>query len=125
MECPCGSTLIFEHCCERIHNGIVIPKSAEMLMRARYSAFAVGNIDFLYNSFHPSTRRFQNKQDIKKWASENTWLGLEIVKSTALTVEFKARYKDLRSPVQHIHHEKSNFKQLQGAWYYVDGKLIQ
>ncbi|SKC02099.1 SEC-C motif-containing protein [Sphingobacterium nematocida] len=124
MECPCGSSFQFEHCCARIHNGILSPSSAEMLMRARYSAFAIGNIDFLYNSFHPSTRRFQNKQDIKKWALENIWLGLEIVKSTTLTVEFKARYQDLISGAQYVHHEKSNFKELQGTWYYVDGRLI-
>lgn len=124
MDCPCGSALIFEHCCARVHNGTSTPESAEILMRARYSAFAVGNIDFLYNTFHPSTRRFQNKQDIKKWAVENIWLGLEIVKSTSLTVEFKARYQDLMHATKHIHHEKSNFKQLQGTWYYVDGRLI-
>ncbi|ERJ58091.1 hypothetical protein M472_04865 [Sphingobacterium paucimobilis HER1398] len=93
-------------------------------MRARYSAFAVGNIDFLYDTFHPSTRRYQNKKDIKNWATENKWLKLEIMASTLQTVEFKAYFKDHNDNVQ-IHHEKSNFKELQGRWYYVDGRLTK
>lgn len=124
MNCYCGNTKNFTDCCALVHDGTVSASSAETLMRARYSAFVVGDISFLYNSFHPSTRRFQSKQDIKNWATTNSWLKLEIIKSTNLTVEFKAYYED-SSATQQIHHEKSNFKELQGKWYYVDGRLIQ
>lgn len=123
MTCPCGSERDFVHCCALIHTGQQKASTAELLMRARYSAFVVANIDFLYNSFHPSTRRFQSKQDIESWATANSWVSLEIVKSTVQTVEFRAHYKD-EDGVVRVHHEKSNFKELQGNWYYVEGRLI-
>lgn len=124
MNCYCGSTKDFNICCAPIHEGLVSASCAEVLMRARYSAFVIGNISFLYNSFHPLSRRFQSKQEIKNWATANTWLRLEIISSTRHTVEFKAYYEDPSATLQ-IHHEKSNFKELQGKWYYADGRLIQ
>ncbi|MBL1409351.1 YchJ family protein [Sphingobacterium faecale] len=122
--CYCGSAKDFENCCSLIHSASLSASSAEILMRARYSAFVVGDVSFLYNTFHPSTRRYQSKQDIKNWSTQNKWLKLEIINSTQNTVEFRASYKD-QANVQHVHHEKSNFKELQGQWYYIDGRLIQ
>lgn len=122
MNCPCGSTLTFTACCEIVHKNPKEAKSAEMLMRARYSAFTLHNIDFIYQTFHPSTRRYQSLGDIKQWAIENKWMNLEILNSTVNTVEFKAHYLDVNLNPE-IHHEKSNFKQIDDTWYYVDGKL--
>ncbi len=90
-------------------------------MRARYSAFAVRDIDFLYNTFHPTTRRFQNKHAIQQWAQENKWMQLNILKATFATVEFEAHYLDSTMELQ-IHREKSTFKQQGNLWYYVDGQ---
>lgn len=123
MSCPCGSQQEFSSCCELIHQNQSTAKTAEQLMRARYSAFVVQNIDFLYNTFHPTSRRFQNKQEIKTWALENKWMQLEIVHTTNQTVTFKAHYLDPHLETQ-IHHEKSTFKIWNGLWYYVDGKLL-
>lgn len=123
MTCPCNSGLDFQSCCELIHVDQKAASTAEQLMRARYSAFVVRNIDFLYNTFHPNTRRFQHKKDIEQWAIENKWMQLEIVKATNSTVEFKAHFLDANLEI-HIHHEKSNFKQTQNLWYYVDGILM-
>ncbi len=120
--CPCGSTLSYQNCCNRIHQDQKLAETAEQLMRSRYAAFCLRLIDFLYDSFHPQTRRFQKKSEIEQWAKENNWQELQIVKSTTSTVEFKAYYMDLRGEL-HIHHEKSNFKQLNGIWYYYDGQL--
>ena len=122
-NCPCGSGKEYSACCEIIHNDIKNATSAEQLMRARYSAFVKHNINFIYNTFHTSTRRFQNKKDIENWAKENKWMQLEIIKSTANTVEFKAHYLDSEMNV-YIHHEKSIFKQIQQTWYYTDGKIL-
>lgn len=120
--CPCGSTHSYQNCCNRIHEALRQAESAEQLMRARYSAFCLERIDFLYESFHPQTRRFQKKAEIESWAKENNWQELQLIKSTNSTVEFKAFYIDLQGDL-HIHHEKSTFKQLNGVWYYYDGKM--
>lgn len=123
MKCPCGTALEFDDCCAKVHLNLDHARSAEMLMRARYSAFVVHNIDFLYTTFHPSTRRFQSRGDIQSWANECKWMHLEIVSSSANKVEFKAHYMDLAMNV-HVHHEKSNFEKIENNWYYVDGILI-
>jgi len=121
--CPCGSNKFYEKCCSLIHQDYKKAESAEQLMRARYAAFVVHDIDFIYNTFHPSTRRFQNKKDIESWARESKWMQLEVIKATTNTVEFKAHYLDSNMNIQ-IHHEKSNFKQVQNVWFYVDGKIL-
>ena len=122
MICPCNSSLEYSNCCEIIHNDLSKAQTAESLMRARYSAFSLHLIDFLYNTFHPDTRRFQSKKEIENWAKENKWMQLEIIKYTTNTVEFKTHYLD-RDLQTHIHHEKSNFKLFQNKWYYYDGIL--
>ncbi|SFS49651.1 YchJ family protein [Sphingobacterium wenxiniae] len=121
--CPCGSQHSYSDCCEPIHKDLRSAQSAESLMRARYSAFTKGLVDFLYDSFHPSTRRFQNKRDIQLWATQSKWMQLEIVKASQHTVEFRAHYLNNDLEVE-VHHEKSNFKQVQDIWYYIDGKLV-
>lgn len=121
MNCPCGNPKEYIDCCEKVHKDLKEAQTAEMLMRARYSAFVVLNIDFLYDTFHPSTRSFQIKRDIEAWAKECKWMQLEILKATVDTVEFKAYYMDMDLNT-HVHHERSNFKQFQGSWYFVDGE---
>lgn len=122
-NCPCGSNKTYFDCCNRIHTNLKNATSAEELMRARYSAFVKLNIEFIYDSFHPTTRRFQNKKDIEIWAKENKWMQLEIIKSTESTVEFKAHYLGPDLEVN-VHHEKSKFKLVQNCWYYYDGRIL-
>ena len=119
--CPCGSGMEYKSCCELIHLNVQAAQSAEQLMRARYSAYVKHNIDFIYQTFHPQTRRFQSQKTIAQWATENKWMGLEIIHATKQTVEFKAHYLDAELKAQE-HHEKSTFKQSQGIWYFVDGQ---
>lgn len=123
MNCYCGSENNYEDCCKSVHLDLKNAESAEHLMRARYSAFCLSMVDFLYNSFHPNSRRFQRKTEIEQWSKENKWEGLEIIKATENTVEFKAFYMDPFGEKQQ-HHEKSRFQKLQGTWYYVDGRLV-
>lgn len=123
MSCPCGNNKDYTDCCQKIHLDQKKALSAEMLMRSRYTAFVKHDIEFLYNSFHTSTRRFQNKKEIEQWAVESKWMHLEILNTSNNTVEFKAHYLDPNLELQ-IHHEKSNFKEEQGIWHYVDGKIL-
>ncbi|WP_185218740.1 YchJ family protein [Sphingobacterium mizutaii] len=123
MNCYCGSGNNYEDCCKIVHLDLKNAESAEQLMRARYSAFCLSLVDFLYNSFHPNSRRFQKKSEIEQWSKENKWEGLEIIKATENTVEFRAAYVDPFGEKRQ-HHEKSRFQKLQGTWYYLDGRII-
>ena len=44
--CPCGSGNLLDACCGHYHAGTVAP-SAETLMRSRYSAYVLGQVDYL------------------------------------------------------------------------------
>ncbi len=119
-KCPCGTHVPYSACCKFVHDDHRNAQSAEVLMRARFTAFSKGLIDFLYYTTHPTTRIFCKKTEIHSWVKDNKWMNLEILQSTKNTVEFKAYYlnKWLETDVQH---EISEFKRLNSKWYYLRG----
>ncbi|MEB3800354.1 hypothetical protein INQ45_04470 [Flavobacterium columnare] len=121
-NCFCGSKKIFHECCEPFILGISKPSTAEELMRSRYSAYCIHQVDYLLNTTHISTRKFYTKKDFLAWTTQNNWLKLEVLEATEQNVEFKAYYID--SNLQsHCHHEKSSFRKQGGIWYYVEGEI--
>lgn len=128
-QCPCGTESSYESCCEIYHKGAKSPETAEKLMRARYSAFAKSQIDFIASTHLPGTEDFDPKE-AKVWADGSEWLGLEIVKTekgnesdNKGVVEFKARYKDKASDKTLVHHEIATFEKQNSTWYYKDGQI--
>jgi SEC-C motif-containing protein len=119
MLCKCGSTKLYSMCCEIYHRDFSLVRSAEILMRSRYCAYAMHNADYVYETTLPSSRKGLNKNDILDWAVTNKWMGLEIIEATQNNVEFKAHYLDEKLDPQ-IHHEKSIFKFSDGKWFYAD-----
>lgn len=118
--CPCGSDSVFGQCCLPLHVGERQADTAEELMRARYSAYASGNSDYLWVSWHPRTRPAQLDID-----DGPEWMGLQIVDTVAGRpgddhgeVEFIARHRDGAL------HERSRFSLRAGRWCYVDGDLL-
>lgn len=65
-ECPCGGGPYVE-CCAPFHRGAE-PPDAERLMRSRYSAFVLGDLDHLWRTLHPDHDDRQRARD--EWASE-------------------------------------------------------
>ena len=49
-QCPCKSGKKFGECCRPIISGEAKAKTAEELMRARYSSYVTGDVDFLRTS---------------------------------------------------------------------------
>jgi SEC-C motif-containing protein len=119
--CPCGLGRPYAACCGPLHAG-AIAESAEALMRSRYSAYVLGDIDYLLASWHADTR--PDRLDLGDVAATR-WLGLE-VRRHAMTgadsaiVEFVARYKSGGAPAVRLH-ELSRFVREDGRWFYVDG----
>lgn len=146
LACPCGGG-DYSACCGRFLAAVQagtpgtdatsgslpkplshrLPETALELMRSRYTAYALSDVNYLLASWHPTTRpaaqaltqEFQRgpKQDAPRW------LGLEIRRhlpagDTAL-VEFVARYK--LAGRAHRLHEVSNFVREDGRWLYVEG----
>lgn len=120
-ECPCGTGQSYAECCGPIHSGAVSASTAAKLMRSRYSAFAVGDADYLLRSWHPSTRPAAVTLD-----TGQRWTGLEIVATTGGgplhaegTVEFRAHYRHHKQ--RGVLHERSRFTRVDGTWTYLDG----
>ena len=123
-NCLCGQALAFDDCCGRIHADIGKAKSAESLMRARFSAYCRDDVDFIQQSWHSSTR--PNKVDPNDEGF--VWQSLEIVDTLAGgpddeqgEVEFVASYT-LNGHDGKLH-ERSLFAREDGQWRYLDGKL--
>ena len=87
-------------------------------MRSRYSAYVVGDTDYVWRTWHPRTR----PDDISFGAV--TWSHLEIVDrlgggqgDDAGEVEFRAHHQGGAL------HERSRFSRRAGRWFYVDGDI--
>jgi SEC-C motif-containing protein len=119
-SCFCGSPKPFSKCCSPIIKGTASAASAEELMRSRYSAYVVGDADYIIASTHVSERGSLVKDEVADWARSNIWKQLEIIKADASTVEFKAHFRNRNGKLQ-VHHEKSTFVYQEGKWFYKDG----
>ena len=91
-------------------------------MRSRYSAFALGLLDYLRDSWHPSTR----PADLEPLPAGLRWLGLDVRRHVQhdadhAIVEFVARSK-LGGKAERLH-ETSRFVRENGRWFYVDGDI--
>ncbi|MGM9479413.1 YchJ family protein [Pedobacter sp. GSP4] len=121
-NCPCGSGLQYQNCCGPYHLKQHAAPTAEALMRSRYSAFVVLNADYLVDTTHFSKRKGNSKEAYLKSAKNTKWMKLEILYSGFNVVEFKAYYLNKKLQIE-VLHEKSNFKLVDGKWYYVDGEF--
>ncbi|MFJ4416824.1 YchJ family protein [Streptomyces sp. NPDC088925] len=121
--CPCGSPAPYPEHCGKLHAGEVAAR-AEDLMRARYSAFVVGDEAYLRRSWHPDTC-----PPVIGLDGGTRWEGLEIEageRGSAFhqdgTVTFRARYREGGTPG--ALHERSRFTRVGGEWVYVDGDFL-
>lgn len=128
--CPCGSEKAFAKCCEPYISGQTIALTPEALMRSRYTAFTLVNIDYVMSTMKGVILKDFDPETARKWAGSIKWLGLEVVNAPAIKkgettgyVEFIARYLT-KDRLQNIH-ELSEFQFEDGRWYYVDGNDIE
>ena len=92
MQCYCGSTKLFDLCCKPYLTGEKKPETAELLMRSRFSAYAIKNAQYILDTYASKSKQAQNLKDIQSWANECIWLALNIHSSDETTVEFSAYY---------------------------------
>jgi SEC-C motif-containing protein len=117
--CPCGSGEPYDRCCGPIVRNERAADTAEELMRSRYTAFVLGDVDHVFRSWHPATR-----PDDLSALPDLEWTGLEISEvvdggpaDDAGVVEFVATY------TRGAQHERSRFVRRAGRWVYLDGEL--
>jgi SEC-C motif-containing protein len=122
-QCPCGSGAVYDACCGPLHRGEWQAATAEELMRSRYAAYAYGDSDYLFRTWHARTRPGDAAV-----GGNVVWKGLEVIDTAAGgidddhgEVEFRARYEAAGKPDSM--HERSRFERRAGRWFYVDGDV--
>ncbi|WP_104128971.1 YchJ family protein [Cryobacterium sp. Y57] len=120
QRCPCLSGDTYSVCCGRFHGGAASPPTAEWLMRSRYSAFYLGDTQYLLKTWHQLTRPESFELD-----PEITWRRLDIVRTERGglldkegIVEFAAHYRE--DGIARQHKEVSRFLKVDRQWYYFD-----
>src|SRR5262245_41850868 len=117
ISCPCGADARYAQCCGRAHAGTAAP-TALALMRSRYSAYVLGDADYLLRTWAELTRPVQLNLDVAL-----RWQGMRVLRDAedgdSAEVEFIARFR--KGGRVHVLHETSRFVRSQGAWFYVDG----
>ncbi len=116
--CPCGLGDPYAACCGRLHGG-ASAATAEQVMRARYSAFAVGEVAYLLRSWHSSARPRTLRLD-----PGQRWTRLAVLETdrgglfdTDGTVRFRALYR--HSGQRGALEENSRFVREDGGWVYL------
>lgn len=121
QKCYCKSGLDFHECCEPILSVLEVAPTAEALMRSRYSAYCLGDVNYLQATTHNHTWSDEELKFIQDWADNSIWQHLEIMSTSETIVEFKAYY--IFESKQHLHHEKSTFVKIKDMWKYLDGEV--
>lgn len=119
QPCPCGNSHSFSKCCEPFLTDREKPKTAEQLMRSRYSAFVTENEPYLLKTWQLNKRPEKIDFDHK-----TKWLGLKIIQCKAGLatdtygwVQFVARYK-IAGKAERIE-ELSYFVKDDEQWLYL------
>jgi len=127
--CPCKSGRTFGECCGPIIAGEAKAKTAEALMRARYSSYVTGDVEFLRSSAVQAIREVFDLEASKAWSAQSRWHGLEVMrtekggeKDDTGVVEFRALYTANGEFCNH--HEVSTFVRENGDWKFEDGELV-
>ena len=99
-------------------------------MRSRYSAFALGLVNYIHATLHPKYRDENDLEILRTTINETQWLGLQILDT------YKGQLKDLRGEVEFVAkyidkenfhselHERSQFKKHKGMWFYTTATNI-
>jgi SEC-C motif-containing protein len=126
-ECPCGSLKKYKKCCKVFHNGSN-PKTAEELMRSRFTAYILNDADYIIKTTHSDNQDYTLnieswKKDIINFSDYTDFIKLEIFESiegeTESFVKFRATLQQDNLDASFT--ENSRFLKINDKWFYVDG----
>lgn len=116
----------YSTCCQPYIEGGLAAPGAEHLMHSRYTAYVIGNADYLLSTWHASTRPTELVLEAPGAPHAVKWLGLTVHSATQrgdtqAQVMFTARYREAGRA--HRMKEHSRFVLEDGRWFYVDGDV--
>ena len=127
--CPCGSGFTLDQCCAPLHTGRRKAVTAEQLMRSRYSAYVLAEVDYLIAT-HPdgAGTLAERRRELRDSCQQTRWHGLTVLAAKA------GRLEDLEGSVcfeavfsaggeRHLLRENSLFRRrdgdASGDWLYI------
>mmetsp|Transcript_33516 Transcript_33516/g.81019 ORF Transcript_33516/g.81019 Transcript_33516/m.81019 type:complete len:255 (-) Transcript_33516:13-777(-) len=142
--CPCGSGLGYAKCCGKLHRdaSAYAAATAEQVVRARYSAYAKREVDFIVGSTHPLNKAFVS--DIDHWKETirlNCYDNFELTSCEIVDESYEgegeqemAKVKFVAKMIQVDSREKTAFMETStferagkhianGAWLYKEGEI--
>ena len=137
QRCPCGGGSLgasYGSCCRPLHRQERLADTAEQLMRSRYSAYALAEIEHLLRT-QPSQQperqqpEPQSRRSLEASCRELQWRGLEIVATEAGgpadlegTVTFVAHYsaRGRRGQLRECSRFGREGGRPDGAWLYLE-----
>jgi SEC-C motif-containing protein len=124
--CPCTSKKTYDRCCGPFHAGTATPETAEQLMRSRFSAYALGKVDYLIGTRPEAKRADESREELATYCKAVSCVGLKIIAKDkggkgddAGVVTFHASLQT--NGRRSLHIETSTFVRENGRWVYVDG----
>ena len=116
-QCPCCSNLDYEQCCKLyIEDGLLVPDPVT-LMRSRYTAFVLKNLNYIRTSWYPDTVPELSHDEASNWIHLEI-LGSDIEENDG-EVEFVAKL--IIGDKLETLHEISEFVKIDGKWLYYSG----
>ncbi|MBI4979204.1 MAG: SEC-C domain-containing protein [Spirochaetes bacterium] len=123
--CTCCSNRAYDECCGPIIAGAAGASTAEALFRARYTAFAVRNLDFVDRTHAPEIRDDFNRAEAERLADGCEWQDLQIRRADetgdTAEVEYVVRFRkdgqDITSAAV------SRFRRDNGEWFFVNSEM--
>jgi SEC-C motif-containing protein len=122
MSCICGNEIEYSECCQPVIDGKIAASSAEKLMRSRYSAYVIGDGNYLVQSAVKENRYSDDIELIEEFSNSVDWLKLDVINSYDNIVEFKAYYREGKTIK--VLHEKSKFDYEDDMLRYSSGELF-
>ena len=132
--CPCGGGR-YGDCCGPLHRDEQLALTAEQLMRARFSAFALAEVNFLLCTHpQPQIPDEQRRRQLVEICRQTRWLELRIISThqgqfsdLVGIVTFEARFRD--GSQRGVLKETSLFQREgmfpAGAWLYIKALNIE
>lgn len=126
-NCPCDSGKTYTHCCGRFIDTDTSPQTPLELMRSRYTAYTLANMDYIQKTQRGLAAQTFEVFSAKKWAESSRWLGLDIIEAPNVSeadtegfVTFSACYE--YEGKKECLTEKSRFGKINDKWYYTSGE---
>ena len=125
--CPCQSARKYKKCCKPVLAGAVAT-TPEALMRSRYCAYAIGQVDHIQRTTHPQSPHWQPnaqtwREELLAFCAQTSFEGLDVhsseTKGSQGWVHFTAHLVQAGEPL--LLEERSLFLKEENRWLYVRG----